>query len=124
MVNVTNMGALVVLTNVPEIFPVPDDGMPVTSASLSRVQLMLAPSEGVATMVVIDELLHIVCAWVLTITVGFSVIVIGSEQVLEQPLASVMFKPSVNEPEVPASTVMLLSAVLLVMVASPVSDQL
>ena len=51
-------------------------------------------------------------------------IVIGSEQVLEQPLASVMFKPSVNEPEAPASTVMLLTLVLLVIVASPVSDQL
>lgn len=43
-VKVTVMAALVVLFNVPEILPVPDAGIPVTSMLLSLVQLYVAPA--------------------------------------------------------------------------------
>ena len=62
IVNVTVIGALVVLVSDPDILPVPFAAMPVTVATLSRVQLYTVPATfPLNTIVVIAEPEQIVC---------------------------------------------------------------
>ena len=63
MVNVTVMGALVVLVKVPLILPAPLAAIPVAVATLSLTQLYPTPATAlpVITMVVMAVAEHIVC---------------------------------------------------------------
>jgi hypothetical protein len=62
IVNVTVTGALVVLTGVPGILPVPFDAMPVTATVLSLDQVYTVPATlPVSTIVVIGLAEHTVC---------------------------------------------------------------
>ena len=63
MVKVTVTGALVVLVNVPLMFPLPLAAIPVTETVLFLAQLNTVPATlPVRTIVVIDEPEQIVCA--------------------------------------------------------------
>ena len=78
MVNVTVIGALVVLVNVPLMFPLPLAAMPVTVTVLSLVQLNVVPATlPLSTIVVIGIAEHTVCdAGVATaFGIGFTVII-------------------------------------------------
>ena len=62
MVNVTVMGAPVLLVNVPLILPVPLAAIPVTEPVLSLVQLYVAPDRPLlSTILVIDAPVQIPC---------------------------------------------------------------
>src|SRR5947208_3655106 len=71
MVNVTITGALVVFVNVPLIFPLPPDAIPVTGTVLSLVQLKVVPEtfpDNVIAVMLLPE--HIVWLAFVAITLG------------------------------------------------------
>jgi hypothetical protein len=88
MVNVTVIGAKVVLVSVPDILPDPDAAIPVTVALLSLTQLNTVPATGpFSTIVVIADPLQIVCADGVAVAVGVGftstvAVIIGPVQVV------------------------------------------
>ena len=72
IVNVTVIGILTVLVRVPLILPVPLAAIPVTVATLSRIQLYTTPATALplSTIVVIGTPEHFVCEEGAAVTVG------------------------------------------------------
>ncbi len=83
--NVTVIGALVVLVSVPLILPVPLAAMPVTVTVLFLVQLNTVPATlPVSTIVVIAELLQIV--WLDGVATAFGIGFTTTVAVIDGPV--------------------------------------
>jgi hypothetical protein len=93
IVNVTVTGALVVLVNVPEIFPAPEAAIPVTATVLFLVQLNTVPGTlPVNTIVVMAEPEQIVCDDGVAVAsgIGFTVTVMQLLLAVQATLLSVL----------------------------------
>jgi hypothetical protein len=94
-VNVTVIGALVVLISVPEIFPEPEAGIPVTVPALFLVQLNTVPAtEPVSTIGVIALCEHI--DWLFGAAKAVGVGLTKTVDVIEGPLHPLIVALDVN----------------------------
>ena len=99
IVNVTVIGALVVLVNVPLILPLPLAAIPVTVATLSLVQAyVVAGTVLLSTIVVIATPEHWVCDAGVAVATGAGLMVTVNEQLAVLPDASVAVAVTVVVP--------------------------
>ena len=99
IVNVTVIGALVVLVKEPEMLPLPLAAMPVTVAVLLRVHAYVVPvTAPVKTMVLIDEAEQMVCAAGVAMAVGVGLTSTLMVEVLLHPFKLVTVTVYIPDP--------------------------